>query len=368
MALVHDELTRRGGAEVVLEEMVRVFPQADVFTLYAGTPKMVVGGQEIDINTSFLQKFPLWFKRHPGRVLMFLPHAAEQFDLSEYDLVVSSASSFAKSVVTRINVPHICYCHTPTRYLWNSTHEIIKKASFYKRPLLRVLLHCLRLSDYAAAQRVDYFLANSQYTKHRIYKYYRRFSEVVYPPIDTSFFYPCPGDYKKDSRGYFLVVGRLSSAKNFDQAIRVCDKLGFRLAVVGSGPEERRLRKIAGGHVFFKGSVNNEELRKYYRNAWALLQPGEEDFGMAAAEALGCGTPIIGYGRGGAKEIVEDGVTGVLYNEPREEMLADAIRWYISKKKFFDLKKARASVLKYSRENFAESLKKCAQTALANKE
>jgi glycosyltransferase involved in cell wall biosynthesis len=233
--------------------------------------------------------------------------------------------------------------------------------------MLRVLLHYLRLSDYAAAQRVDHFVANSNYTKTRIYKYYRRLSEVIYPPIDTSFYCPQTHGDIKDNEKYFLVVGRLSPAKNFDQAVRVCEKLGLNLVVVGQGLERLKLEKMSGKHTVFVGSVSNKKLREYYRGAEALLQPTEEDFGMAAAEALACGTPVIGYGCGGIKEVVDDGVTGLLYNDPHEEMLAEAIRKFIERKNGFRPEALQGSVLKYSKNRFREGLMQCVERALVSK-
>src|SRR3989344_1139286 len=171
VALVHDELTRRGGAEIVLEELVRIFPQADLYALYAGEPKMIVDGRTYHVRTSFLQRFPLWWRRHPSRLLPLLPQAAEQFDLSTYDLVLSSASAFAKAVVTRVSVPHLCYCHTPTRYLWSDAHAALERQPAWARWPARVGMHYLRLADFAAAQRVGVYLANSGFTQARIKSY-----------------------------------------------------------------------------------------------------------------------------------------------------------------------------------------------------
>jgi glycosyltransferase involved in cell wall biosynthesis len=366
VALVHDELTRRGGAEIVLEELIRIFPQAHVYALYAGKPVMTVDGKRYDIRTSFLQKFPLWFRRHPSRLLPLLPQAAEQFDFSSYDLVISSASSFAKGIITRVNVPSVCYCHTTTRYLWDCTHEVLKNKAAVWRSLGKILFHHLRLADYAAAQRVDSYIANSKFTKDRINSYYLQPSSVVYPPIDTVFYTP-GSDTFYGPRPSFLAVGRLSRMKYFDQAIGVCEKLRFPLTIVGVGPDLNRLKRMSGKYITFAGRVSNEELRELYRQSSALIQPGTEDFGMATAEALSSGTPVIAYGGGGVKEIVDHKITGLLYNEQKEEMLAETIRQFIKQRGMFLREEMQKSVLRFSRERFKQDILKTIKNVLEPK-
>lgn len=352
VALVHDELTRRGGAEAVFERLAHIFPQADLYSLYTGRPFMQVDGTLRPVRTSFLQRVPLWFRRHPSRLLPLLPYAAEQFDLAGYAIVVSSASAFAKGVVTRVNVPHICYCHTPTRYLWDTAHETLRARARLLRAPGAVLQHWLRLSDFAAAARVDFFLANSRYTQRRIQQYYRRESTVIHPPIDTAYFTPGSG-----GRGaHFLCVGRLTAHKHFDQAVRVCEKLGLPLVTVGVGTAETRLRRLAGRHVTFAGQVPPDRLRELMRRARALLQPGVEDFGMAAAEALACGTPVIAVGRGGVLDVVRHGETGVLYSEPREEALAEALRRLLMEGLTFPRERLQQSVLHFAATRFDRAI------------
>jgi glycosyltransferase involved in cell wall biosynthesis len=341
IALVHDELTRRGGAEVVLEEMIRLWPQADVWALYAGRPHITMDGRKLSVHTSFLQNFPRWFRRHPRRLLPFLSQAAEQLDLANYEVVISSASAFAKALVTRATTTHICYCHTPTRYLWEND----------RGGLSALLLHYLRLVDFAAAQRVDYFIANSIWTAQRIKTYYRRDSEVIYPPVNTTFF--TPGLRPKT---YFLCVGRLTPSKQFDQAIAVCEKLKLPLVIVGTGHRERRLRRLAGPYTRLVGRVSQEKLREYYRGARALLQPGVEDFGIASVEAQACGIPVIALGRGGAREAVRGGETGILYNEPSIEGLAEAIRVFLAAEDSFRPETTQRQALRFSTHLFQQRL------------
>lgn len=366
IALLHDELIRRGGAEIVFEELVRIFPQADVYALYAGRPRLTVDNRRYPIHTTFLQNFPGWFRRHPRRLLPLLPYAAELIDLSQYDVVISSASAFVKGVVTRANIPHICYAHTPTRYLWEPTSK--NQPATFRWPA-QALLHYLRLVDYSAAQRVTTFIANSTYTQERIAKYYRRESAVVYPPIDTTFFHPAPVwqrfPQRDNAAAPFLVVGRLSPAKYFHQAIIACEKLQQPLVVIGTGPHLRQLQRLAGKHTTFIGKVSREELRQWYRRSRALLQPGVEDFGMAAAEAQACGTPVIAYGRGGIREIVAPGESGYLYHAQRVEALAEAVRRFIASNQRIRIEQCQRQALRFSKTYFRENMLKIVADAVA---
>jgi glycosyltransferase involved in cell wall biosynthesis len=357
IALVHDELTRRGGAEVVFEELLKIFPTADVYALYAGRPQITINGITRPIHTTFLQKWPAWWRVHPSRLLPFLPYAAEQLDFAKYDVVISSASAFAKGIVTRSNVPHICYCHTPTRYLWDATHELLDRVSWIAKWPTRLLLHYLRLVDFAAAQRVDVFWANSRYTQQRIAAYYRRSSSVIYPPIDTAFFTPGILSNRIDNdRRPFLMVGRLTPSKYFEQAILVCKKLKLPLTIIGQGPLEHHLKHIAGPRTQFIPRASREELRTAYRNARAYIQIAREDFGMATAEALACGTPVIAFGEGGVEEIVTNGVHGILYNEQRSEALAEAIRQFLLKEQLFTPEKLQAQASRFNTQRFHEDI------------
>ncbi len=357
VAIVHDQLTRRGGAEVVLEEIVHILPQAHIFTLFAGNnPIMKVNNQSYRLNTSYLQKFPLWFRRRQARLLPFLSHAAEQFDLSNYDLVISSSSGFAKAVITRVNIPHICYCHTPTRYLWDATHEVSADNSGLTRTPAKLIFHYLRLADYAAAQRVDYFLANSRYTQLRIQSYYRRPSEIIYPPIATEFYTPASNASKPPlglkPHGYFLCVGRLNKSKHFDQAARVCAKLRLPLVIVGQGPERNHLSQLGTPGARIIDGASPQSLRDLYRSARALIQSSAEDFGMAMAESLACGVPVIALGQGGSREIVINHETGILYNTGQDEFLAEAIRQFMRIEKKLTHERLQQSVLNFNRARF----------------
>ena len=359
IAVVHDEFTRRGGAEIVVEELIRLVPQASIFALYAGKPLISVDGNTKTISCSFLQRLPVWFRKHPSRLLPLLPQAVEQFDLADFDLVISSASGLCKGVITRVDVPHLCYCHAPTRYLWDSTHEALNRAWPGTRWLARLAFHYLRIVDFAAAQRVDCFLANSKYTQQRIATYYGRQSEVVYPPVDTAFFTPSTEENKyqlKRNDRYFLCVGRLNASKHFDQVVRVMGKLDYPLVVVGRGPERHKWRQMAGNNTIFVSQIDRISLRKYYRQARALVQPGVEDFGMATAECLACGTPVIALNKGGAAEIVKHGETGILYDDQSEEGLAEAVRQFNQREKGYSRERLQQSVLNFSRRHWQAKL------------
>jgi len=351
VAIVHDELVRRGGAELVLEELIRMYPQADIYALYAGNiPKLTVDGRTYDVHTSSLQAWPAWFRKHPGRMLPFLPQAVEQFDLSKYDIVISSASGFAKGVITRSHIPHLCYCHTPTRYLWDASRSALASRP-HSRFILGALFHFLRMIDFAAAQRPTSYVANSQYTQQKIKTYYQKESVVIYPPIDTQFYSPGP-----TRKSYFLCVGRLTREKKFDHAITVAEKLGLKLIIAGTGSDRAQLERLAGKHTTFAGSVSREQLRELYRGARALIQPGIEDFGMTAAEALACGTPVIAYGTGGAREIVRSGVHGILYQEQLPETLAEAIRNFLRIERAFDPGNLQKQGMKFATNRFRQDI------------
>lgn len=363
VALIHDEFVRRGGAEIVFEELLTLFPQADVFGLYASNrPFISLNDKRYLIHTSFLQRLPLWFRKHPSRLLPLLPQAAEQFDFSSYDLVISSSSGFAKGIVTRSSIPHICYCHTPTRYLWDTTHEAGKKAPGLTHWPLQLMLHYLRMADFAAAQRPDLFIANSAYTQDRIRQYYRREAEVVYPPIDTQFFTPAPTTTQDVAP--FVILSRLTPAKHIEQAIQVCEKLQLPLEVIGVGAEMARLRGMARQQTVFLGKLSQAEVRYHVRHARALLQPGIEDFGMAAAEALACGTPVVACGIGGVKEIVTSGTHGWLYSTPRAESLAEALRQFFLIEKRFQPSVLQAQAMKFSRYRFQEGIQRTVDKVL----
>lgn len=324
VAIVVDWLTNLGGAERTVLSLAKLFPHAPIFTSVfdperAGT---FVGR---DVRTSFLQGLPLWRRHQLYSALR--PLAFERFDLSEFDVVISSSSAEAKGVITKPETLHLCYCHTPTRYYWSDTHAYAKRLEFgILNPLARLamprLLHRLRRWDAVAARRVDHFVANSATTARRIQKYYRRPSTVLQPFVDAQHFVPHPAA----KRDYALVASRLIPYKRVDLAVRASNELGMPLVVSGDGPERKRLQELAGPQVRFVGRTTDDELRELYQHASVFLFPGEEDFGITPLEAMACGTPVVAYGRGGALETVVEGETGTFFPEQTVDSLVGVLR------------------------------------------
>jgi len=331
VAIVHYWFVNRRGGERVVEAMAEMFPRADLFSLVVDPEKLSPALRERSIKTSFLQKLP-GSKRWHRHFLPLQPLALEQFDLSEYDLVLSSESGPAKGVLTGSRTCHVCYCHSPMRYLWDFHHGYRNGDSMgmLSRPVFTFASHYLRLWDIASAQRVDHFVANSRTVAARIRKHYRRDATVIYPPVNVR-----AGYLANRIEDYYLVVGQFVDYKRVDLAIAACARLGRRLHVVGEGEQYRRLRKLAGPSIVFSGPLSDSDLREQYAHCRALLFPGEEDFGIVPVEALSFGRPVIAYGRGGATETVNGfysdlpapaaASSGIFFREQTPESLMEAI-------------------------------------------
>ena len=293
-AIVHYWLLGMRGGEKVVEALCRLLPQADIFTLFYREEQISPIIRSHRVTVSGLNRF----RRGYRSLLPLMPAALEQFDLRDYDLVISSESGPAKGIITSSNTRHVCYCHSPMRYLWDLypayLHEWTRPG--IKRMLLSPLTHYLRLWDYASAARVDEFVANSKNVQGRIRKTYRRDSRVIYPPVDVGSFYHRP------AKDYFLLVSEFVAYKRIDDAVQYFSRSGQALKLVGGGPEYKKLRAQAAGNVEFCGRVSDAELRDLYANCRAVLMPGEEDFGMVGVEAMASGKPLIALGRGGALE------------------------------------------------------------------
>ena len=346
-AIVHYWLLDRRGGEKVLDALCRLLPEADLFTLFLAPQTL---SQEIRlhrITTSFLNPLRRWHRT----MLPLMPMALESFDLRGYDLVVSSESGPAKGVIVSSSTRHVCYCHTPPRYLWDlyPAYRNEWTASRWKRAAMMPLTHYLRLWDYASAARVDQFVANSRNVQTRIRKTYRRDSEVVYPPVDVDSF------YWKPAEDYFLVVSGLVPYKRIDCAVRVFTGNGRRLLIAGAGPEYGRLRAAAGPNITFLGRVPDADLRELYARCRALVLPGEEDFGLTPVEALASGKPVIALGRGGALESVS-GFGGVLYEQPSDECLEAAVECFESIEPRFRPSALQAQARRFSRDAFCSRI------------
>lgn len=356
VAIVHDWLVSYAGADRVVDCMHHVFPDAPIYTLVYDKEKMPAWFRDYDIRTTWIQKIPFATKLYK-KLLPLMPGAFEALDLSEYDLVLSSSSSCSKGVITRPDAVHICYCHTPIRYVWDFYYTYRANANPLVRAVMPGQMHKLRQWDKCAADRVDYFIANSCYIAQRIKKYYRRDSDVIYPCVHIN---QSPFVEKED---FYLVVGRFTWYKRIDLAVAACTKLGRRLVVIGAGDEESRLRAIAGPTVEFKGGgLSDAEVRDYYLRAKAFLFPGEEDFGITPVEAQSAGTPVLAYGRGGACETVEDGRTGLLFHAQTVDSLAECIEKFEAEGVACTKEEIRAHSLRFSEERFEAQLREyCAR-------
>jgi glycosyltransferase involved in cell wall biosynthesis len=318
-AIIHYWLLNMRGGEKVVEALCDLLPEADIFTLFYDPDRVSAAIRSRRVYSSFLQPF----RKHYRSLLPLMPMALESFDLRGYDLVVSSESGPAKGVILSSATRHVCYCHTPMRYLWDLypayRNEFVQ--SGLKRAIMTPLANYLRLWDYATAARVDDFVANSANVHRRIWKTYRRESAVAHPPVAVEQF------YWKPPEDYYLIVSELVAYKRLDMAVRAFAKTGRKLRVVGDGPELQGLRRLATANVEFCGRASDADLRELYARCRAFLMPGEEDFGMTAVEALASGKPVIALGRGGALETVpvHEPLGGLLYNDATEDGLREAI-------------------------------------------
>jgi len=320
-AIITDWLTQMGGAERVVLAIKELFPNAPLFTTVYNPDTVDPVFHDMEIRTSFIQKLP-GAKKSYTKYLPLMPTAVEQFDLTGFDLVISSSSSVAKGVVTRADTLHVCYCHTPMRYAWDFYFDYLygPDVSSLKRRVIPWLMNYLRMWDRLSADRVDCFIANSRNVAGRIRKHYRREAEVIHPPVETSYFSPV-----NEAEDFFLVVSRLVPYKRVDLAVQACNQLRLPLRVIGTGPELDRLKAMAGPTVKMLGRVTDEEIRWHYARCRALLFPGEEDFGITPLEAHASGRPVIAYGVGGARETVKKGITGEFFYPQTPEALAEVV-------------------------------------------
>ena len=323
VVLVHDWLTGMRGGEKVLECLCRLFPAAEILTLVHVPGSVSSTIESHRIRTSFVQRLP-----RPGRYyrhyLPIFPTAIECFDLDDVDLVVSTSHCAAKSVVPNGRSFHLCYCHSPMRYAWDQFDAYFgpDRLGTIGSALARPVMGWLARWDRSTANRVDAFVANSQFVAGRIGRYYNRQASVLHPPVDTRFF--TPGN--QPPQPYFLVVSALVPYKRIDVAIRAALRLGVHLKIVGTGPDLTRLQQIAGPSIEFAGALDPLSLRDAYRHAQALVLPAEEDFGIAPVESMACGRPVVALGRGGALETVVPGVTGFLVESTDDRLFAEAMQ------------------------------------------
>lgn len=321
VALVHEHLAQDGGAERVVRVLRQLYPQAPLFTLMYNPDRAHADFQGADIRTSFLQRLP-GAQRHYQWYLPLMPTAVELYDLTPYDLVISSASAFAKGVITAPNALHICYLHSPTRYLWNDSRQYVADLPYprWMKGLISRHLTGLRQWDRLAADRPDEIVANSRTVERRITKYYRRSSTVIHPPVEVDRFTVATGP-----GSYYIAGGRLVPYKRFDLIVEAFNHLGLPLKIFGDGPAGAALRQRAKPNIEFLGRVAEADLPGLYAGAIAFLNPQEEDFGITVVEAMAAGRPVIAYAAGGALETVKPGLSGVFFQDQEWESLADAV-------------------------------------------
>lgn len=344
VAIVSDPLVQRGGAERVVEALAQIFPHAPIYAvLYS--PDTGPASIRDRVIPSMLNRIPGATKRHRWLFPLY-PAAIESFDLSAYDVIISSHHSVAKNVVRNADQYHLCYCHTPMRALWERSVEG-RAMPRLARPIFDYVARQMRVWDYAGAARVDEFLANSTVTQRRIATHYRRQASVVPPPIDTDHF--LPGSESRED--FYLIASRLIPYKRVDLAIASTKLTNRRLVVVGAGPGAK---DILGSHVDYRGHVTDDELLSLMRRARAMIFPALEDFGMSPVEMMACGGPIIAFDKGGSRDTVIDGVTGVFADQQTPEAFAAAIHRFEAST--FDTARIRAHAESFSKTAFRDEI------------
>ncbi|MBX5466964.1 MAG: glycosyltransferase [Firmicutes bacterium] len=360
VALVHDWLIHFGGAERVLQELAAMFPEAPIYVGVADPSRFPAWLKSREVIASPVSRWP-WARRLYNRYLPWLAAAFENFDLSSFDLVISTSAAVAKGVVTPVTTRHLAYVHTPMRYAWDFYHQYrTREARGATRMLMGPVFHALRVWDRVAADRADLLVANSWTVRERIRKHYGRLARVIYPPVDVDAFPPA------SSLGeYYLILSRLVPYKRVDLAIEAANRLRFSLWVAGDGPDRRRLERLAGPTVRFLGRVDATERARLLASAQALLFPGEEDFGIVPVEAQAAGRPVIALGRGGARETVVEGLSGVLFTEPTVDHLVAAIE--SSRRVRWDSEAIRAHARRFGPERFRRAMAAAVEDCLAGR-
>ena len=351
VAIIHYWLVNMRGGEKVVEALLDLYPHADIYTHvfdeHAVSEKIA---QRIK-GTTFIQKLPK-ANRFYQSYLPLMPFALEQLDLRAYDLILSSESGPAKGVITSPNSVHICYCHSPMRYVWDMYHDYYQHSSLLKKLVMPFLLHRLRLWDLASSFRVDHFIANSSFVKKRIRKFYRRDSEVIYPPINIADFY-----IAEQVEDYYLIVGQLVAYKNIRLAVEAFNQNGKRLVIIGAGAELAGLKSIAEANIQFLGYQSFDVIKQYYAQCLALIFPGVEDFGMVPVEAMASGRPVIALSQGGTLDTVIDGETGVLFDVPDVSALNGAINKFEENYQAFSSERIRLHAQQFDSAIFKHKIK-----------
>lgn len=358
-ALLHYWLTNMRGGEKVLAALGEMFPEADIYTHAFGSRLREESGddrvaywRQHRVRESFVAKLPMG-RRHPQSYLPLLPLASRSLDLRDYELIVSSESGPIKGVRKPAGARHVCYCHTPMRYVWDMYDEYYARANRLQKLMMKVFVRSLRRAELRSAESVDSFVANSRFVADRIRRIYGRESTVVYPPVDVEFF-ARPALAEVPHEGYYLFAGQLTGYKRPDLAIAACAKMGRKLVLVGDGNRLASIRRKNLPNVHLAGRVSDDELRSYYAHAKALLCPGLEDFGIVSVESQAAGVPVIAYGQGGALETVEEGRTGLFFRAQTVEALCAAIEEFESRSWSGDA--CRANAARFTKAKFVDEM------------
>ena len=359
VALAHDYLNQWGGAERVLQVFAEMFPDAPIYTLLYDKKKTNQAFAGRTVVTSILDY--QYVRDNHRKFIPLFPFAMRFMKIpDEYDLVISSSAGFGKGGRMGKNTRHLAYIHTPLRYAWEQEEYLSDILSKFKIFLAKPMLNYLRRWDYKIAQKPDVLVANSQFIAGKIKRYYGRDSIIIYPPVDTNIFYPPPTSYKLQATSYFLAIGRFLHYKKFDLIIEAFNELGLPLKVVGAGPEENSIKNQVSrikNIELLPFQKSEADVRKLYQNARAVIFPQVEDFGLVAAESLACGTPVIAYNAGGAKEIVNEHA-GVLFPRQTKEHLVKAVQEFIGRESDFVTEIIATQAQKFSKEHFVREIQK----------
>jgi len=361
VALVHDFLVKLGGAEKVLEVFAKMYPDAPIYTLLYDEKECGEVFPKERVRTSWLQKFPEFLRKRQRYLFPLMPRAVESFDLSGFDLIVSSSNAYAHGVLIPSDSKHVCYCHSPMRYAWDYAHAYTneQKVGPVRKYAISKLIHGVRFWDQISADRPDLYVANSDHVRKRIKKYYRQNSDVLYPPVDVKHL-----KLNEEHEDYFLIVSALTPFKKIDLAINLFNKIGKRLVIIGSGAQYEYLKSMAGPTVDLLGRKDDNTVREYLQNCRGYILPAEEDFGIAPVEAMACGKPVLAYAKGGALETVIPGVTGELFYEPTVESMEDGLGRLIVNEPDYKRRNIRKYASQFEEENFVKGFKHILRTSL----
>ncbi len=350
IAILHDYMNQYGGAERVLEILLELYPNADVYTLIYDKKSLSDKLKKIKVRKSFLNKFP-FARLYYEYLLPFYPLAVEKIDTRNYDIIISNSSAWMKGAITNINTFHLTYCLNPMRFVWDSYFPFINRNGI-KFKILNIILSILRIWDTHSSQRPDKYITISDFVQKRIKKYYKVYADVIYPPVNTDFFVPAP---QKKQEEYFLLVSRLKAYKRIDIAVKAFNELSLPLVIIGEGTNKHYLQSIAKSNIQFLGNVDDKTLLSYYQRCKAFIFPSEEDFGLVPLEAQSCGKPVIAYKGGGSLETIIENQTGEFYYPQSYKALVQTVKDFNKNK--YDSKLIREHALNFSKEKFKQEFK-----------